>query len=200
MKIAVDLDDVLAHSALSLINYSNSQWGTNLSIYDYSEDWVSMWQTHYEDALQRSLQWHASREFGEKPPRAESLPVLKHLASKHDLVILTSRKKIVSDITLDWVARHYAGIFSDVHFAGIWDDADIDHTLQIKGTKSTKFTYIEADILIDDQVKHCNAIAELGKPAVLFGEYAWTDPSTLHPAVVHCKNWKDVEVYFEQHG
>lgn len=37
--IAVDLDDVLAISAQALVEYSNSRWGTRLTVEEYDEDW-----------------------------------------------------------------------------------------------------------------------------------------------------------------
>ena len=41
-----------------------------------------------------------------------------------------------------------------------------------KLTKGMLAKEIKADYLIDDQLKHCSAAAELGIPALLFGVYA----------------------------
>ncbi|HJQ08525.1 MAG TPA: hypothetical protein VJ836_03545 [Candidatus Saccharimonadales bacterium] len=37
--IAVDIDDVLSASAEGFVVFSNKQWGTRLTLDDYTEDW-----------------------------------------------------------------------------------------------------------------------------------------------------------------
>jgi hypothetical protein len=37
--------------------------------------------------------------------------------SQHcDLVVVTSRQHVIQDLTLEWLDRHYAGLFSEVYF------------------------------------------------------------------------------------
>jgi hypothetical protein len=33
-----------------------------------------------------------------------------------DLVVVTSRQHVIQDLTLEWLDRHYAGLFSEVYF------------------------------------------------------------------------------------
>lgn len=33
-----------------------------------------------------------------------------------DLVVVTSRQHVIQDLTLEWLDRHYAGLFEEVYF------------------------------------------------------------------------------------
>src|SRR3546814_18720926 len=74
------------------------------------------------------------------------------------------------DDTMEWIEKHYGGVFSDVHFAGFWDKIDQN---SVHLTKAELCTKVGAEYLIDDQVKHCKAVAEAGMKGLLFGKYSW---------------------------
>jgi len=48
---------------------------------------------------------------------------------------------------------------------------------------------------IDDQLKHCEAVTEAGKQALLFGDYGWGQADALHPNIIRVKNWAEIEAY-----
>jgi uncharacterized HAD superfamily protein len=193
--IAIDLDDVLAASAQGLVAFSNERWGTNLTVDDYSEDWGKMWQIDRAAERERAKAVHSSRMFPDLLPHEDALAVLKRLKPSYDLVIATSRVIHVHSETLAWLERHYAGIFSGVHTSGIYDDGASDEAHRI--TKAELVREIGADYLIDDQLKHCLAVAEAGIETVLFGNYAWNQYDGPLPAgITRCANWVAVEAYF----
>jgi hypothetical protein len=41
---------------------------------------------------------------------------LQRLSSTCDLVVVTSRQHVIQDITLDWIDRHYPGLFQETYF------------------------------------------------------------------------------------
>lgn len=41
---------------------------------------------------------------------------LTRLSSNCDLVVVTSRQHVIQDVTLEWIDRHYAGLFQEVYF------------------------------------------------------------------------------------
>lgn len=193
--ITVDLDDVLADSAARFVAFSNEQWGTTLSVDDYSEHWAEMWGIDIEEAIKR--QQHIYRE--EVQIHLDSLgdakEVLGRLAANFDLIIVTSRPKVLQKGTVEWIEKYYAGLFKDIHFAGIWDGKySLDHANTL--TKAGIIKELGADYFIDDHPKHCFAVAAEGIPTVLFGNYSWSRGLQLPKGVTRAKNWIAVEEYF----
>ena len=192
--IAVDIDDVLAATAESLVAYSNQQWGMNLVPEDYRERWGEMWGVDVETERQRATHVHEQRLFRDFTHDEAALPVLTRLAEKYELVIATSRTRNIRDDTLEWLELHYPGLFSDVHQSGLYDEFTAESHL---GTKAELIKEIGADYLIDDQPKHCLAVAEAGIETILFGDYSWQRGLELPAGVTRCHDWAAVGEYFD---
>ena len=60
LRIAIDIDDVLAENAIGFVAFSNERWGTRLSVDDYSEHWSEMWRVDSEEAERRARIFHDS--------------------------------------------------------------------------------------------------------------------------------------------
>lgn len=194
--IAVDIDDVLARSAEGFIAFSNERWGMRLQPDDYQEEWAVVWGVPVEQALERSLEFHASGIVGTYQPHEAAMPVLKRLAQEFDLVVVTSRREIIKPETDAWIARHFPHIFQELHYAGIWDNVS-NISKALTGTKAEICRAIGADYLIDDQLKHCIGAANAGIKAVLFGEYRWTrHEQNLPKGVTRAAHWDEVAGYF----
>ncbi len=196
--IGVDLDDVLAANAEGFVAFSNQQWGTNLTINDYDEHWMEVWGVDLEETLLRAQYYHDMEVPAAFKHDTKADRVLRHLAKRYELKIVTSRRKVLEKITHDWLDKHYKGVFDkgSVHFAGIWD-GKVDHS-SIHKTKADVVQALGIDYLIDDQLKHCQAVADRGKQAVLFGDYTWNQASQLPSGVVRCKNWQAVRKFFDE--
>ena len=125
--------------------------------------------------------------------------VLKKLAKKYKLVIITSRRSVIKDVTIQWDNKHYPGIFPDeaINFAGMWDDIT-EQSINI--TKSGVATKLGVDFLIDDQLKHCISAAEHGIKALLMGDCKWNQCDNLPKDVTRVENWAEVERYFDERG
>jgi 5'(3')-deoxyribonucleotidase len=192
--IAVDIDDVLSKSAEGFIAFSNEQWGMSLKPEDYQEEWAIVWGVPLDEALRRSVEFHASGATGRYEPNEMAMPALKKLAQEFDLVAVTSRRVVLKPETDAWIDRHFPHLFKELHYAGIWDDIapdSIGHAL--KRTKAELCREIGADYLIDDQIKHCTGAAGAGVAALLFG----ANPGMKVPAgVTPVQHWKEVEEYF----
>src|SRR3546814_16745875 len=68
----------------------------------------------------------------------EARPVLETLARTYRLVVITSRRSQMIDDTMEWIEKHYGGVFSDVHFAGFWDKIDQNSVHLTKAELCTK--------------------------------------------------------------
>lgn len=195
--IAIDIDDVLAANAEGFIEFTNRRWGTNLTVEDYDEHWAKVWQVSGEEELKRVKAVREAALFSSYRHFPEAEPVLRRLAKRFKLVVLTSRQRAISGDTFNWIDRHFKGIFSEIHFTGIWDGLNKDSHVRIRHTKANLASDIEADYLIDDQLKHCLAAAEAEIEALLFGNYAWNRMKRLPPRVTRVNDWSAVREYFD---
>lgn len=197
LRIAVDIDDVLAENAIGFVTFSNERWGTRLSVDDYNEHWSEMWRIDSEEAERRAHIFHDSGVIRGYAHIGGADEVLRNMSRVHHLMITTSRRLQVQSDTLLWIEEHFPGIFasSAVHFSGLWDTV---HEGSHKLTKTELITQINADVLIDDQLKHCLAVSETGRNAILFGDYTWNRADSLPDKVVRCHSWSEVEVEIER--
>lgn len=198
--IAVDIDDVLAANAEGFVAFSNKKWGTSLVVDDYDEHWAEMWGITYEEENQRRDEVIGTKLFTSYRFFEEAKPALKELSKEYELVVVSSRSKMIAKDTIEWINNHFENIFTEIHFAGIWDDLEKSTADKLKLTKGEICRQIGADFLIDDQPKHCIAAAEAGITALLFGEYKWTKTDNLPKNVAKVKNWHEVLEYFGEKG
>jgi uncharacterized HAD superfamily protein len=192
--IAVDIDDVLAAEAEFIIAYSNENWGHSLSLEDYKENWGEMWGLDHDAVERRADTLHQTDLVMMYRTIDGAHQALLELKKNYDLIILTSRRRLIQAETSDWIAQNFGDIFDEIHYTGFWDTKDPGGHLRTKGKLLEE---IGADYVIDDQSKHCIAASECGIKAILFGDYAGNRSVKLPSDVVRCKNWKEVLEYFD---
>lgn len=193
--IAVDVDEVLAANAPSFVEYTNEQWGMDLTVDDYHEHWAELWQVDHEETMRRAKQYNASEAITSMGHFEAANKVLRNLADRYTLVIVTARRKELEAVTEQWVSRHYDGIFSAIHHADIWDT---EHPDANTFTKADICVKLGVSFLVDDQSKHCNAAQAAGVQAIMFGDYPWNRSDDITPGVIRCADWDEVGHYFEQ--
>ncbi len=194
--IAIDIDDVLALSASAFVDFSNKRWGTNLEVDDYHEHWAELWQVDNSEVNKRALEYWNSDTTKNVTAIADGEVVLKSLAKNYKLVIATARRIHTESDTTAWLDKHYQNLFSEVHFAGMWDEVTDN---SIKATKAELCRQIGANFLIDDQPKHCFAAASSGVKSILFGDYGWNRFEMLPQDVNRCVDWQSVQEYFNEY-
>lgn len=192
--IAVDIDDVLAANAKGFIEFSNKKWGTTLTVDDYDEHWMQIWNVDLEETKARAEVFHTSRIIREYEHFAEAQEILEYLARTYQLHIVTARRLMMQADTKQWINTYFPNVFSGIHHAGIWDKT-IDHTT-IHNTKADVCQEIGASYLIDDQLKHCRGAAELGIQSLLYGDYRWNQADSLPPRITRVKDWQAIKEYF----
>ncbi len=192
--IAVDIDEVLAANAPSFIKYTNNKWNMNLSVDDYHEHWAELWKTDHEETLRRAKQYNFSGAIESMSHFEDAKRVLNKLAHSFELVIITARRKELSQATQQWIEKHYPETFWNIYHAGIWDTEHVD---AVTHTKADVCAEIGVSYLIDDQSKHCNAAQAAGVQAIMFGDYPWNRSDELFKGVVRCVDWDKVLEYFD---
>lgn len=195
--IAVDIDDVLAANAEDFAKFSNKRWGTNLKPDDYTEHWAELWKVDFDEVEKRREVIIKEKVFTTHRIFNEAKPVLEKLAVNYKLVIVSSRGRRVQKDTTDWINNEFKDVFSEIHFAKIWDKKI--HVLEsLKLTKAEICQEIGADYLIDDQPKHCIAAAKAGITSLLFGNYKWSQDVKLAKNMIRVKDWQEVLEYFDE--
>lgn len=197
--IAVDIDDVLANNAAGFVAFSNKKWGTNLKVDHYDEHWARVWGIEHdlEELVRRRDAFIGSGVHRNFSPTDSAHDILRQLSSRYELHIITSRLLTMKEDTAQWLAEHYGDVFTNqtIHYAGIWDAPTNNSHF---ATKVTAIETLGANYLIDDQLKHCEAVAKTGRTALLFGEYSWNRTENLHPNIIRVANWHEVEEYFRE--
>ncbi|MDL2363400.1 MAG: hypothetical protein QFB86_03410 [Patescibacteria group bacterium] len=196
--IAVDIDDVLAASAEGFLEFSNKTYNTNLSIPEYSEHWAQMWQIDHDAVTLRVNDFYDSDTIARYVHKAGSQEVLTKLAEQYTIIAITARQRRSQDITNNWIHARYPGVFGDVQYAGIYDAPLVEE--QMSMTKGSLFASNEVSYVIDDQLKHCLAAAELGIATILFGDYPWNQADELPKNIQRCADWQAVGDYFATRG
>lgn len=194
--IAIDVDDVLAHSVEAFRIEVNQKTGAALTPAHFKV------QGEYHHYLNRVLESngidHAAikddlfksmvNDQSHIPPQPGAIKALRKLQDGYELVVITARPPEWEPQTHIWLERHYPGAFKAVHFAGNRNDP-------AKKTKGDMCIQVGASYLIDDNPEHARSAADKGVAVVLFGDYGW------HVAVpedmVRCKTWKDIEKFFD---
>lgn len=195
--IAVDLDDVLSAGAQGFIDFSNKKWGTNLTLNDFTERWAEMWKVDLEEERRRAKEIYSSGIVRDFKVLDKAYHVLAELSKTYRLVVLTSRVKKIEKDTRDWLDEYFKDIFDEIHFSGFYDKLTLNSHLYTKAEISKE---IRADYLIDDQLKHCLAAAEIGVETLLFGDYRWNVLDNLPSGVKRVSNWDKVGEYFAEKG
>lgn len=196
--IAIDIDDVLANNAAGFVEFTNKRWGTNLAVDDYNEHWAKVWKTEHDldETIRRRDEFISSRVHRNFQSADGAHDVLRKLSERFELAIITSRMRSMKIDTKDWLLKHYSDIFTEksIHYAGIWDTMTHE---SVHATKAAVMEFIGAEYLIDDQLKHCEAIVRMNKTALLFGNYGWNQSSALNSAIVRVNDWQAVGAYFD---
>jgi len=195
--IAVDIDDVIAEHASAFVAYANKKYGLNRTIDDYQDSWNDVWGTDYDETQKRALEYHESGYISTYEVIKGALEVLQEIKKQYELVVITTRRASINKLTQDWISEHYPDVFDRVVFAGFFDTPTRQ---SINMTKGELAKGVQADYLIDDQLKHCTAAAGLGIKALLFGDYPWNQSDKLPPGVTRVKNWQEVLEYFDEQG
>lgn len=195
--IAVDLDDVLAHSTESFRRSVNDIAGIQLTAADYAVPgaywgyYERVWQSHgIADKVPADiLHDQMAIDQSHVPAYKDAHSALLQLSHRFRLVIVTARYDEWQDATRRWVELYYPNVFDEVIFAGNKHAA----TPETKGEACKR---IGASYLIDDNPEHAASAVNEGMTAVLFGEYGWHIDVPMD--MVRCKSWQNIQQFFDK--
>jgi 5'(3')-deoxyribonucleotidase len=194
--IAVDIDDVLAQGTESLRVEVNERLGVSLTTKHYSvpgEYWgyyERVWEKNGLSGLisMEELNPRMVEDQSHIPPFKQAHEVLRKLAMRFQLVVVTARKAEWERATRYWLEVHFPHTFTNIYFAGRRTE---------KQTKGDLCKELGAEWLIDDNVLHAQSALDCGTKVILFGNYGWHQKVNIHNDIIRCKDWDEVNEYFD---
>lgn len=198
--IAVDIDDVLFPNSFRLVQTYNRKHGTAIESPAMMVNGVlkgTLENLEEHTGLQREViieQVEAllsEPEFHDILPLEASQAALAKLAEHFTLIAVSARPKVMVEQSSAWIARHYTGIFTNIHILGDkWG-----HGIFVDKIKLLRD--VQASYLIDDLLKNAQEASAAGITGVLFGDYPWNQVDELPTGVIRCKDWAAVAEYFD---
>lgn len=182
---SLDIDDMIARSAPSVVEWFSQRLQKEITIDDYHDDFRIMTGiSDYDRVYALAEEFRDSgvyRHFGLMPQAKEGMQLLKDAG--YELHGNTARVTSLKDDTSFWADSALPGMFDSIQHARIWLEPGEDPVL--KQTKFDVVLQLEAVMHADDSVKHANHVALGGIRSYLVGDFEWQCSEELHPDVVH---------------
>ncbi|PIN13869.1 hypothetical protein CDL12_13501 [Handroanthus impetiginosus] len=192
--VAVDVDEVLGNFVSALNQFIADRYSLNHSVSEYHVyEFFKIWNCSRDEADIRVHEFFKTPYFKKGiypiPGARETLQKLSEIC---DLSIVTSRQNAIKEHTIEWIEKHYPGLFQEIHFGNHFA---LDGQSR---SKSEICKSLGAKVLIDDNPRYAVECAEVGIKVLLFdyeNSYPWckTDYISQHPLVTKVHNWEEVE-------
>lgn len=151
MKIAFDLDDVLADTTNAVLKFHNDTYGTALIRDDFIHyDWSHVFKCTREETYQKFLKFIESAYYDALPPIGGAIDFIRQLQGQHELVVITSRQRELEERTHQWIRRHFPDVFAAVYVTNHphWARTGVPKT------KRQVCDEIQVDVLIEDNLDY----------------------------------------------
>lgn len=189
--IGIDIDEVLMPHFGDLISWYNAQFGTVLTLQDNHPTDPGNWGTDsFEAAVRRVHQFYDTQEFLTSEPFHEAQTALGELASNYELIVVTARDTILETVTTDWLEKHFAELFTQIHFTKHFN---------LEGKRRDKVEILREEqvkYFIDDSMQNVGLASDADVECILFGSYVWNQADILPINVTRCENWHEVLEFF----
>ncbi|KAI8553241.1 hypothetical protein RHMOL_Rhmol05G0000700 [Rhododendron molle] len=192
--VAVDVDEVLGSFVSALNRFIADRYSLNHSVSEYHVyEFFKIWNCSRDEADIRVHEFFKTSYFktGIHPiPGARQ--TLQKLSRFCNLSVVTSRQNAIRDVTIEWIEKHYPGLFHEIHFG---------NHFALEGQsrpKSDICRSLGAKVLIDDNPRYALECAEVGIRVLLFdyeNSYPWCKIESVnqHPLVTKVHSWEEVE-------
>ena len=187
MRIAIDIDAVLGDFLSEFLRWRNERFGTRWKRRDFwTYDWAQVFAEDRRTLNAVLFDFFNSREIVRIRPMPGSRRGVRKLKKRgHLLCVITSRPRLIADLTGDWIGRHFGAAFEMVYFS---DNPEWHSPGLSKGEIARNW---QSDIFIDDQMRFCRESAAFGIPALLF-DNPWNRHDDLPEHVYRAITWGDV--------
>jgi 5'(3')-deoxyribonucleotidase len=191
--IAIDIDETISPFIPIFVEYLNDKDGTNLSsstFFSYKFDEVL--GCSYDDCKVKVVSFFDSNYISKIHPFQGAYETLCRLKLDFELHVVTARSNNYSELTTNWIHKHFPNVFDHIHFCNHYSDTEISRN------KSEICKAINAILLVDDNLEYALDCVENGIHAILFGNYAWNQSKLLNSnrnseyKVIRAHSWYEV--------
>lgn len=194
MVVAVDVDEVLGSFLAALNKFIADRYSLNHTVSEYYVyEFFRIWNCSRAEAEIRVHEFFKTPYFTKGiHPIPGAWNALQKLSSFCNLSVVTSRQNAIKDHTLEWIEKHYPGLFQEIHFGNHFA---LDGQSR---PKSEICRSLGAQVLIDDNPRYALECAGDGMRVLLFdyhNSYPWSkdDSALSHPLVTKVHNWEEAE-------
>lgn len=181
MKIALDLDEVIADFFEALLKFYHRKFG---KLYKKEEFKEWKWWPHLgltrEEAIKTVDEFHESHHLDEVKPLEHAVHSIKHLLKDNELFIITGRPIRFKPKVESWIKYHFRELSIEVIHAGDFH----------KGQAATKAEICKdkgISLLLEDSPDTALECAEAGIKVILF-DNPWNQ-KVQHKNIARVKNW-----------
>ncbi|OVA08285.1 5'(3')-deoxyribonucleotidase [Macleaya cordata] len=194
LVVAVDVDEVLGSFVSALNKFIADRYALKHSVSEYHV--YEFFKVFADIAFFTDIRVHEFFKTSYFKTGIHPIPgarvALHKLSTFCNLSVVTSRQNAIKDHTIEWIEKHYPGLFQEIHFGNHFALDGMSRP------KSEICRSLGAHVLIDDNPRYAIECAEVGIRVLLFdyeNSYPWckTDSATLHPLVTKVHNWEEVE-------
>jgi hypothetical protein len=124
--IAVDFDDTISYTNLAICKWHNEKYGTNLSIDDFHSYyyWKNPGFGTPKEAMKKIEEFLLSGQINDLAPIEGAQRGTKALKEAgYTLVVITARMHQIADDSVEWLEKHFPGIFDTIYFTSAFQQA-----------------------------------------------------------------------------
>lgn len=186
--ITFDCDEVLAELVTYLLeHHDNTFLGVPLTwdelthyhlenIPKIKETWINFneWKKVFEDIL-------INHSVDKVVPVFWMPDIVSSLKRQwHQLYVVTARADDINQVTLDWLEKHYPGMFSDVVFANHYNDRMI--------SKGEICKYLNSKLMFEDTIHNAENVAAENIPVIMPAKPRNADYIDQHQHILKVEN------------
>ena len=164
MRIAVDIDEVLAEGLLSYLHYFNTTHGTHFTKQDFGPS-KPFWETlgvATQDIPAVEMHYRSHELSRDWLLVNGAQDAIRSLAKQHELFIVSNRQSAGHEATRVWLQKNFPGAFQVIYFT------EMERVGDIRPTKAEICLRHGITMLIEDEVKEITACAAAGITVVMF--------------------------------
>lgn len=186
-KLAIDMDEVIAHFLPAFIEFHNTKYNTNFIFTDFSS--YKFWDVLKEspkETIQKVYDFHKTEYFKNIKPIQESIEAIQKLQEQYELVIITSRQKEIQNPTEDWIKTYFPNTFSHIYFA--------NHYAFNKETTHSKSEICEQyaiKTIIEDSLEYAQDCAQKGIQVYLLDQ-PWNQSKIENTHIKRVFHWNEI--------
>lgn len=194
MKIGIDIDNTLAPTFRTIVNYMNKKYNLNKNpILSKEASGYDLFHSDFKSFFPDWKQFIKSRDHENMKPIKDSINIIFKMSKNNQIYIITARDHTQKIPTILWIDKNYKNKFEEILFIDYHKDKETK-----KYTKGDLCKKFKIDIMIEDSTKEINDIIKKNKKIkiLLFNEdnkYNWNRDKINSKRVKPVFSWKEID-------